>query len=146
MAARKPAASKPAPRKAPTRSIAERTPLAEWVAAALGLALTLAAVGYLAWEGLTDDRTPPNLSVTAGAPQRADAGFTLPVKVRNSSFETAADVEIVGRLSAGGQLVEERRTHFSYVPGKGEAGGGLVFQHDPSSGQLELRAEGYAEP
>ena len=59
---------------------------------------------------------------------------------------TAAAVEVRGTLSAGGTVVEERRVVITYVPGKGEAHGGLLFERDPRAYVLSVTPEGYEEP
>jgi len=66
--------------------------------------------------------------------------------VRNASHATAAQVEIRGVLRRAGQPPEERHAIFSYVPGRGEARGGLVFLRNPEGADMELTVEGYADP
>jgi uncharacterized protein (TIGR02588 family) len=136
MAAKKPA--KP--------SLRERTPITEWVASALGLLLTLAVLGYSVWEGLGDRNGPPALFVERQTAKSSRGGFVVPVTVKNASAQTASEVEIRGVLTITGQPPEERRATFAYVPGRGEAKGGLVFQGDPAAGRLELTVEGFEEP
>jgi len=126
--------------------LAERTGWAEWIAAAAGLLLTLGVVGYTLWEGFHADQGPPALSVAAEPAVRAGAGYLLPVTVRNASRQTAAQVEIRGVVKGVGGPNEERRASFAYVPGQGEAKGGLLFQQDPGAGQVELSVEGFADP
>lgn len=136
-----------APRK-PRKTLRERTPIAEWVAAGLGLAITLGLFGYTLVEGLAPEQGPPRLSVTSDeAAVRTDDGYVLPIVVRNASHATAADVEVLGVLEPGGQASQERRhARFTYVPGRGEVHGGLVFQSDPRSADVQLSVEGYADP
>lgn len=117
----------------------------EWIGAALGLLLTLAMVGHLVIEAFRETKGPPRLSVTHGAAELGEGGYTVPVTVHNKSDATAEGVEIRGALETAGQ-VEERRAAFNYVPGQGEAKGGLVFQSDPAKGRLRVTAEGYSEP
>lgn len=126
--------------------LVRRTPLAEWIAASCGLLLTLGVIGYLLAEGLRERQGPPSLYVANEPALRTDGGYVLPLVVRNSSFATAAGVEIRGTLEQNGHVVEERRTTFAYVPGRGEARGGLVFQSDPDRLTVSLVAEGYEEP
>lgn len=133
-------------RKAPPPGLLKRTPVAEWAAAALGLVLTLGVMGYLVREGLTEGDGPPSLSVTAEPVEATRGGFVTPVTVANGSDATAAGVEVLGTLEDGATVIEERRAGFAYVPGRGEAKGGLVFQHDPRRYRLRLSAEGYEEP
>ncbi|MCR5874509.1 hypothetical protein LRS10_10220 [Phenylobacterium sp. J426] len=108
--------------------------------------LTLATLGYSAWEAFTGDRGPPALQVKAEPPERLADGHVVPLVVRNTSDATAASVEVRGVLEQAGQVVEERRARFAYVPGKGEARGGLVFERDPAAFTLRVAPEGYEEP
>ena len=72
--------------------------------------------------------------------------YVVEVKVRNASFATAAAVRVRGELRSGGASIEQREAVLDYVPGKGSAEGGLVFEHDPRAHELELTAEGFARP
>lgn len=136
----------PKARPRPAEKSTKRTPVLEWIAAGLGLVLTLSVIGYLVREGVTEEPGPPVLTVSSTPAVRTGAGFVLPVTVKNAADQTAADVEVRGVLERPGEPPEERRATFAYVPGKGEAKGGLVFEGDPASGRLGLSAEGYAEP
>ncbi|OHB31357.1 MAG: hypothetical protein A2790_02245 [Phenylobacterium sp. RIFCSPHIGHO2_01_FULL_69_31] len=127
-------------------SLADRTPVAEWTAAALGLVMTLGVVGYTLWEGLTEDPGPPRLTVTAQTATPNGATHVVPIVVRNASHATAAQVEVRAVLRSPAGVSEERRASFAYVPGRGEARGGLVFRQNPAGAELDLSIEGYAEP
>jgi uncharacterized protein (TIGR02588 family) len=127
-------------------SLRTRTPIAEWIAAGLGAILTLAVLGYTAWEGVTADDGPPRLSVASEPAVPTPRGHVLPIVVRNDSHATAAQVEVRARLITSEGVVEDRRASFAYVPGRGEARGGLVFQADPARSRLDLTVDGYADP
>lgn len=133
-------------RKKPAPTLAKRTPIAEWLAAGLGLVLTIGVISYLLAEALHDRASPPSLSVRVGPAQRTDGGHVLPTVVSNSSYTTAAGVEIRGTLEQNGEVLEERRAAFAYVPGRGEARGGFVFQHDPDRFDVRVAVESYEEP
>ncbi|CAN7428861.1 hypothetical protein LJR219_002767 [Phenylobacterium sp. LjRoot219] len=124
----------------------QRTPILEWIAAALGLLLTVSLLVYLVGEGLSARNGPPALSVATEAAKPSGGGFVVPVVVRNASNTTAAAVEVRGTLEQGGRVVEERRLSFTYVPGGGEVRGGLIFQRDPRGLRLSVSPEGYEEP
>lgn len=133
-----------APKKRP--SLADRTPIAEWTAAALGLALTLGVIGYTLWEGTIERDGPPRLSVNAEPRIAMASTHVVPIVVRNASHATAAQVEVRGVLNVAGAPPEERHASFNYVPGRGEARGGLIFQGDPALGRLDLSVEGFPKP
>jgi uncharacterized protein (TIGR02588 family) len=128
------------------RAEAARTPVAEWIAAGLGLALTLTVLGYSLWEGVAGAKGPPVLTVVAGPVVATKGGYVAPIRVRNAGGETAASVEVRGELALAGQPPEERRAMFAYVPAGGEIAGGLVFTRDPREGRLALSVEGYETP
>lgn len=135
-------ASKPAAR----RSLKDRTPVAEWAAAGVGVALTMGVVVYSLWEGVRSGSDHPSLTVEAAAPEPAGGRHLVPITVRNAAHATAGAVEIVGVLKQGATVVEERRAVFTYVPGKGASRGGLVFEHDPRTYVLSVTPEGYEAP
>lgn len=130
----------------PKETLTQRTPLAEWTAAALGLMLTLGLVGYTIWEGVTADPGPPRLSVSALPATRSGTGYAVPIVVRNASHATAAQVDVRGVLRRPGEAPEERHATFSYVPGRGEARGGLIFQADPATSPPDVSVEGWEDP
>jgi len=137
-----------APRRkpAPKPGLIQRTPIAEWTAAGVGLVLTVAVIGYSLWDGLAAQDGAPALKVEARPPQAIAGGHVVPLVVRNDSHATAAAVEVRGVLEQAGVVVEERRAVFAYVPGGGEARGGLVFERDPKAFTLRVAPEGYEEP
>ena len=126
--------------------LVERTPLAEWTAAGLGLVLTVSMLGYSLWEATQAGGATPSIVVRQAGLSRSAGGYVLEIEARNTSLATAAAVEVRGELRRGGAVVEESRVTFDYVPGQGRARGGLFFERDPRGYQLTLRPEGYAEP
>lgn len=128
------------------KSLKERTPVAEWIAATVGLALTLGVIVYSLWEGVRAGDGSPRLTVETAEPRPAGGRHLVPIIVRNDAHATAGSVEVVGVLKRGAALVEERRAVFTYVPGKGASKGGLVFEHDPRAYALTVTPEGYEEP
>jgi uncharacterized protein (TIGR02588 family) len=124
-------------------SLAERTPVAEWIAAGLGLLLTATVVGHALWEGLAVPDTPPELEVRAAAPAAVPGGWRVDVTVRNRGHRTAAAVEVAGAVVGGRR--EQARMVIDYVPAQGEATGALMFRSDPRGG-LEVKVEGWVDP
>ena len=117
----------------------------EWVAGAIGLVLLLALVGFLAREAMTG-RTPPDLVARVDSVTHPSSGWVAHVRLRNAGRETAVSVTVEGELAmpAGDTLRSE--TTLDYVPGHSERRGALLFDRDPRSGTLTVRATGYQEP
>lgn len=124
----------------------ERTPILEWVMAALGLVLVLGAIGFLTWEGLhTDDRSPVLSARTRGVTPTPH-GYVVDVEVRNESHVTASAVEVEGVLATGAGAEEEVALTFDYVPGLGRRQGSMTFRQDPRGRPLTLQVKGQVDP
>ena len=146
--ARKPAARKPAA-KATTKAEASQppsTPLLEWIAAGVGLALVLAVMALLIAESLIGDHSPPEIVARQVATSWTAAGYLVEIEVSNSGGTTAGQVAIEGELVAPGAQAETAEAVFDYVPAHSTRKGGLYFKDDPRTGQLTLTAKGYIDP
>lgn len=119
----------------------------EWVSAALGAAVTLATLGFLLYEGITDPgEGMPELVVQVDSVTPARTGWTVTVEARNVGSATAAAVRVVGELREGGQVVESSELTLDYVPERSSRSGALLFARDPAGLMLEVRPVGYARP
>jgi len=127
MAARK----KPAPLPAPA--------LLEWAMGALGLLLVLAALAVIT-AGALGPREPARLEATLGEVRSAGAVWLAEVEVRNLGDETAAAVEVEGRLGH-----QTAAATLAPVPAHGRERLTLAFDADPR-GAVELSVPGWSEP
>jgi uncharacterized protein (TIGR02588 family) len=144
MAATRKPARKPVAKPA---TLLERTPIAEWTAAGIGLVLTLGVVGYSLSEALAAGAdAPPDLRATVTEVQPVGGRHIAQIEVRNLSRATAAEVTVSATLSRGGAVVERRETTVDYVPARGAARAGVIFRQDPAGGDLQVAAEAYVEP
>jgi len=125
-----------------------REPLLEWIAAGIGLVLTLGILTVIGREALSGEaERPPAVEVRAErVVPVATGGFVVEVAATNRSAATAALVGIEGRLRSGDSAVETSSVTFDYVPGHATRRGGLFFREDPRAHSLELRALGYQAP
>lgn len=122
-------------------------PLLEWIAALLGLIITLGLIGFIGWEALkTPDDSPPSIEIIAERVTRVTGGYVVEIVAINRGPATAAGVEVEGRLKSDAAEPVTSRLTLDYVPGHSHQRGGLFFDKDPRLGQLELRAVGYARP
>lgn len=154
MAPRKPAATSRTPRKAPPRPAAAKRegntksdiPVLEWVAAALGLALTALVVGVIAWEAFDTDATPPAMRIAVQSISPAAGGYVAEIALTNEGGQPAGQVTVEGVLAASDGAPEVSEVTFDYVPDHSTRKGGLFFRADPRGRELQLRAEGFVEP
>lgn len=123
------------------------TPALEWIAAGIGLLLTLAMLAVIGREALAGSADAlPGIEVSVRRIEPAASGFVVEFEALNRSGGTAAAVEFEGQLKAGGTAVETRGATIDYVPGHGRATGGMFFARDPRAHQVEIRALGYQAP
>lgn len=119
----------------------------EWIAAALGAAVTLATIGFLAREALVDPRRGiPDLSVAVDSVIERRHGWAVGIEARNAGTATAAAVRIVGELRSDSGVVETSETTLDYVPEASSRAGALLFTRNPADYVLDVRPTGYARP
>ena len=120
-----------------------RSPMVEWIAGGLGLVLTLALLGFIGWQAVTQDgQDVPQVELSVERISPAGQGYVAEIVARNRSPRTASGVEIEGALSSG----ETSSLTLDYIPGGSSVRGGLYFSADPAAGDLRLRAHGYSRP
>lgn len=119
----------------------------EWFIAVVGAAVTLATIGFLVYEGITDPPGgAPDLTVEADSLTAQGSKWVVRIQARNAGSETAASVRIVGELRSDSGVVETSEMTLDYVPEESSRTGALVFTHDPSGLDLEVRPTGYERP
>lgn len=123
-----------------------RTPLLEWVAGVVGLALVVAIVGLLAREALFGDNSPPDLRVRLVEVVPQGDGALVRIEVTNTGGRSAAQVAVEGVLVREGAPPETASVVLDYVPGDAKRKAGLRFSTTPRPDQLQLRAKGYVDP
>ncbi len=142
---RRPAAAKTGSKPAPAARSSD-IPVLEWIAAGIGLVLTLFVLAVIGWEALNADSRPPELEVTRLQISSSSAGHLVQVRVENRGGRPAAQVAIEGELVRPGAPPETAEATLDYVPDHSTREGGLIFSGDPRQGQLTLRAKGYVDP
>ena len=122
------------------RPIPDASPLTQWIVAAIGLVVTLGAVGLMVFE-LFQQQRPPTLIPRIVEVQATPAGYVAEVEVRNDGSDTAAGVElegVQGPVTASATL--------DYVPGRGSATAFLRFPADPRTAPPALSIKGWSAP
>ncbi len=123
-----------------------RTPWLEWVAAGLGLVLTIGVVGVIGREALVGDRSAPAIALRATGVEKTAQGYVLTVEATNTGGRPAAQVLVEGELAIAGAEPETAEATFDYIPGRSSRLGGLFFKDDPAAGALVLSSRGYVQP
>ena len=131
---------------APAHGPGDRTPVLEWIAGGLGVALVIVIVAVLAREALSADRSAADLTVAALSVQRQTGGFLVKVRASNQSGKAAAQVKVTGQHTPPQGAAETADATFDYVPSGSSRDGGLIFPTDPRTGTLTLSVESYVDP
>jgi uncharacterized protein (TIGR02588 family) len=133
-------------RNEPFSDVSQHTPLLEWIASGIGLLLVVCMLGFIGWQALHDATSPPAITVDTADVSPVPGGYRVIFQAHNSGGAAAAQVRIEGTLSAGNQAPENSSVILDYIPGQSAREGGLFFTQDPRSGNLALRASGFAKP
>lgn len=112
----------------------------------LGSGLFLGAVGLLAYEGLFLSGGDPVIAVRVENIVASGSQWQARIIAFNSGGTTGAQVAVEGTLMRNGQVMEQARMMFDYVPVRSAQKGGLFFTRDPGLYDLRVRVLGYAEP
>ena len=118
----------------------------EWVIAAIGFVLVVAAIGTAVYRAATEELTPPVLEFAVKSVRQTHHGYLVGFTVRNSGNQTAAGLMVSGELRNGEQIVETSTARFTYAPSNSTREGGLYFSNDPASFVLNIKALGYEKP
>lgn len=108
------------------------------------LLFLLGTISYGALQGGV--RMPPDIVVKSHAAAHRSDGYLVTFEVFNRGDETAASLDMEGRLLADGRVIETSKATIDYVAGHGSAEGGLFFVHDPAKLTIEVRPLGFQKP
>lgn len=133
---------KPDDEAPPPRPVA----LAEWAVAAVGAALVVGVLGVLAHEAMTYEDGPPVIVTTVDGVTRTPAGYVARFTAKNEGHATAAEIKVVATLKDGQRTIEEADVTLDYVARKSSREAGVIFQRDPATATLEIRATSYRKP
>lgn len=117
----------------------------EWVVLVCSVVVIVALVAYLAVTAVST-ATPPAISVVAHADEArsTDAGWEVPVTVRNGGGEVAATIVVEATATVAGETETAELDVDLLGPGTEEE---LVFRFSAApEGEVELRVLGYSLP
>lgn len=101
--------------------------------------MTLAVIGVVLWEAL-QPASPPALYARIVETRSNGTGYLAEVEIINAGADTAAAVDLRGRLRES----PPSTATVDYVPGHGRAKAWLRFDRDPRGATVEVL--GWSEP
>jgi uncharacterized protein (TIGR02588 family) len=122
------------------------TPRLEWLLGMVGLALLVAAVCYLTYQGLTHPSKPGALMVTVLDIHPVGDAHVVKFSVRNEGSENLSQLHLTARLSDGDKEIESAQAFIDYLPARSEQQGGVYLRNDPRRFTLRIDPAGYMEP
>lgn len=124
----------------------KKTPIWEWIIAAVGLILVVGAIGMTLYRAVTEQSTPPMIEISVEAIVPMSNGYLVEFRVKNTGNQTAAALTIEGELKRGAESVESSTASLAYAPANSQREGGLFFTKNPNEFELNIRALGYEKP
>lgn len=122
------------------------TPRLEWLLGIVGLALLVAAVGYLAYQGITNPAKPGALVITVLDVHSVGDTHVVKFSVRNDGNENLSHLHLTAHLSDGEKEIESAQAFIDYLPARSEQRGGVYLRQDPHRYTLRIDPAGYTEP
>lgn len=123
-----------------------KTPVWEWIVAAIGLVLVAAAISTTVYRAFNGEPTPPILTFTVDSTELSGSGYLVGFSVVNSGSGTAAALSVEGILKSGEDPVETSTANFAYAPGNSVRKGGFFFTKNPNEFTIQIRALGFESP
>lgn len=117
----------------------------EWLITIISGILVFFTLGFLVYQLIFEEQTPPNIAVVLGEISRKDDAFAIPIQANNNGTETAENV-IIEIIAENGQTEEKAEITFSYLPGKSSANGWITFTKRPDISSLKTHVVGYTTP
>lgn len=107
--------------------------------------LVFFTLGFLIYQLIYEEQTPPNISIELGEVTKKDEAFAVSLKVSNEGTETAENVVIEVELDQESEK-EKTQITFAYLPGKSSANAWVVFTKKPLLKKLKTHVKGYITP
>lgn len=117
----------------------------EWAVTIISGVLVVFTLGFLTYQIIYEEKTPPDIKVTLGQVLQKDGGYAIPVSAYNKGTETAENVVIEVVFTKDGQD-EISQITFQYLPRKSAVKGWVTFSKEPHPDNFKSRIIGYNVP
>lgn len=125
----------------------QETPALEWLAAAIGFVLVAATLGYLVYSAITQQNSPPKLTVENYAISKTENDYLVEFTLANDGENNAAEITVEGKITDGDKDLETSAVTIDYAPAHSTREGALIFKREPIKDKnFEIRAVGYKKP
>lgn len=125
----------------------EREPVrtVEFVVGVVSGVLLVAVLGFLGYQAVAVRDGPPALRTHMAPVGDADQPpYVFQVQVRNTGGQTAQAVQITGQLTRDDRQVEQASATVRYIPPNSHRAVSLLFETDPKTAAISVKAAGYA--
>jgi uncharacterized protein (TIGR02588 family) len=122
------------------------TPPLEWLLGMLGLALLIAGVTYLTYQGLANSSKPGPVVVTVLEVHPVGGAHIVKFSVRNNGDQNLGQLHLIARLNDGDREIESAPALIDYLPARSEQRGGVYLRNDPRRHTLRIDPAGYMDP
>lgn len=133
-------------KRAAAKTRSSDTPRLEWLLGLVGLALLVAGIGYLTYQGLNNPSKPGAVVVTVLDIQPVGDAHVVKFSVRNEGHENLSHLHLAAHLSDGDREIESAQAFIDYLPARSEQRGGVYLKNDPRRYTLRIDPAGYMEP
>ena len=117
----------------------------EWLITIISGILVCFTLGFLVYQMIYQEETPPNISIILGEVSQQDGAFAIPIKATNKGTKTAENVMIEVVLQDEIEP-EKAEITFAFLPGNSSVKGWVIFTKTPESNNLKTRVKGYGTP
>ena len=125
---------------------ASRTPLLEWLFAAIGCLIVCGAVGFLIYQMLRENGPEQVIEIRELRRERVPGGFRVDVEVENVGYETAADLQLTAEHARSDQPPETAEVVMDYLPARSTRQAGFFFSGVPHEADVQFQAGGFNQP
>lgn len=124
----------------------KRTPLLEWISAAIGLVVVVGTLAFLIYSAATEDDSPPHLTVSSEKIVQTENGWLVKFTLYNDGENNAANVVVEGKILQGEKALETSSITVDYSPSHSKREGGLLFTNNPQNFEFQIRPLGFTKP
>lgn len=117
----------------------------EWSVTIISGILVVFTLGFLAYQLIYEEQTPPSINIVLGEVSQKDGAFSVPIEALNKGTKTAENV-VIEVMIEGDPEKEKAQITFAFLPGKSSAKGWVIFTKRPEPKSLKTHVIGYGTP